>query len=61
MSHTGGRSTPAGEVAQGGSVCVMLSESADMKEQAVLAGATFFITKPFTAEAFAEMLGAVAA
>ena len=40
---------------------VTSESTADMKEQAVLAGATFFITKPFTAEAFAEVLGAVAA
>ena len=40
---------------------VTSESTADMREQAVLAGATFFITKPFTAEAFAEVLGAVAA
>ena len=40
---------------------VTSESTADMKEQAVLAGATFFITKPFTAEAFAEVLAAVAA
>jgi len=38
---------------------VTSESTADMKEQAVLSGATFFITKPFTAEAFAEVLGAV--
>jgi two-component system chemotaxis response regulator CheY len=40
---------------------VTSESTADMKEQAVLAGATFFITKPFTADAFAEVLGSVAA
>ena len=40
---------------------VTSESTADMKEQAVLAGATFFITKPFTAEAFADVLGAVTA
>jgi two-component system chemotaxis response regulator CheY len=40
---------------------VTSESTADMKEQAVLAGATFFVTKPFTADAFAEVLGAVVA
>ena len=38
---------------------VTSESTADMKEQAVLAGATFFIIKPFTADAFGEVLGAV--
>ena len=40
---------------------VTSESTADMKEQAVLSGATFFITKPFTADAFGEVLGAVVA
>jgi two-component system chemotaxis response regulator CheY len=38
---------------------VTSESTADMKEQAVLAGAAFFVMKPFTADAFAEVLGAV--
>jgi two-component system chemotaxis response regulator CheY len=40
---------------------VTSESTADMKEQAVLSGATFFITKPFTADALGEVLGAVVA
>ena len=50
--------------AEGGTVrfgFVTSESTADMKEQAVLAGSDFFITKPFTAEAFAEVLGATVA
>jgi two-component system chemotaxis response regulator CheY len=38
---------------------VTSESTAGMKEQAGLAGASFFITKPFTVEAFAEVLAAV--
>jgi two-component system, chemotaxis family, chemotaxis protein CheY len=40
---------------------VTSESTADMKEQAVLAGTDFFVTKPFTAEAFADLLGTVVA